>query len=184
MKKYVFISIVAGSSIVVGLISSLITYSIVQKKADAKKKELAEYAFQVHFNDKCETFRTENKYIKDVDISFIGDSLTEGFDVKKYFPEYNVVNRGISGDTTYGVEKRLDVSAYEVNPKVISLLIGANNFDTMLNNYSKILDGFKQNIPETKIVLCSLTSMTDEWARNNHKAIENNNSPKVNNKTL
>jgi hypothetical protein len=30
----------------------------------------------------------------------LGDSITAGFDVSKYFPDLDVVNKGISGDNT------------------------------------------------------------------------------------
>ena len=54
------------------------------------------------------------------------------------------------------------------------MLIGANNFDTMFDNYENILKGFKENLPNTKIVLLSLTSMSQEWGKNNQKAAYNN----------
>ena len=72
------------------------------------------------------------------------------------------------------MENRLDVSVYDANPKVTTLLIGANNFDTMLDNYENILIDFKEKAPDMKVVLLSLTSMTLEWGRNNEKARANN----------
>ena len=33
--------------------------------------------------------------------------------------EINVLNRGICGDTTFGVENRLEVSLYDVNSKIV-----------------------------------------------------------------
>lgn len=105
---------------------------------------------------------------------FLGDSLTEGYDLKTYYPEYNVVNRGIGGDTTFGLEKRLQVSAYDINPKMVMMLIGANNFDTMMDNYENIVISLKENLPNCDITLLSLTSMTKDWGRNNQKAQNNN----------
>ena len=55
------------------------------------------------------------------------------------------------------------------------MLIGGNNFKTMFENYEKILIGFKENLPQTKIVLLSLTSMGGElWGVNNQLAAFNN----------
>ena len=105
---------------------------------------------------------------------FLGDSLTEGYNVKEYYSEYSVLNRGIGGDTTFGVEKRLKESVYDANPKITAMLIGANNFDSMLDNYENILIDFKQKAPEMKVILLSLTSMTGNWGRNNDKAKKNN----------
>ena len=54
------------------------------------------------------------------------------------------------------------------------MLIGANNFKTMFDNYENILKGLKDNLPNTKIVLLSLTSMSKEWGKNNQIAAYNN----------
>lgn len=94
--------------------------------------------------------------------------------MKTYYPEYNVVNRGIGGDTTFGLEKRLQVSAYDINPKMVMMLIGVNNLDTMLQNYENIVVSLKDNLPNSDITLLSLTSMTKEWGRNNGKVQKKN----------
>ena len=169
-KKILIPLLLVAIPITTGLSSYFLTIHCVNK---AHEKELRRIA-QEYYDNKVKQFKEENKTLTDVDISFIGDSLTDAYDVKYYYPEYNVVNRGIGGDTTFGVERRLDVSAYEVNPKVLTLLIGANNFKTMFDNYENILKGFKENIPHTKVILLSLTSMTYQWGRNNQIAQENN----------
>jgi lysophospholipase L1-like esterase len=110
----------------------------------------------------------------DADVVFLGDSLTEGYDVAKYYPQYVVLNRGIGGDTTVGLESRLQASLYDVQPKVAVMLIGANNMGEMMENYESILKGFVQNAPNTKIILLSLTSMSGEWGKNNQLAAYNN----------
>ena len=172
MKKGIIITLAIAIAACVG--TGLATYFVVQHQANERYNDLAKRVFEMHYNERCTLFEEENKHLSNVDVSFIGDSLTEGYDIKRFYSQYNVVNRGISGDTTFGVEKRLKNSAYDVNPKVATLLIGANNFDTMFENYENILQGFKDNIPNTKIVLLSQTSMTKEWGRNNKKAQQNN----------
>ena len=110
-----------------------------------------------------------------MDVAFIGDSLTDMYDVAKYYPDLNVTNRGIGGDTTFDLEGRLQVSLYDVQPKVVVMLIGANNFSTMFENYEDILEGFKENLPNSKVILLSLTSMGgDVWGPHNHLAAFNN----------
>ena len=54
------------------------------------------------------------------------------------------------------------------------MLIGANNFKTMFENYENIVKGLKTNLPDTKLVLLSLTSMSMNWGRNNELACFNN----------
>ncbi len=133
-------------------------------------------AFWEFYNGKIEGFEKENEEFKGkgVDVVFLGDSLTDGYNVKEFYPEYTVLNRGISGDTSVWLEERLDVSLYAVQPKVAVMLIGANNMDTMLENYESILKSFKENAPRTKIVLLSLTSMSGEWGKKNQLAAYNN----------
>jgi hypothetical protein len=69
------------------------------------------------YNSKLESFKQENLEYKNksVDVVFLGDSLTEGYDIEEFYPEYVVLNRGISGDTTVGLEQRLDVSLFAIS---------------------------------------------------------------------
>ena len=126
--------------------------------------------------EKIAAYEAENEKYADyeVDVAFLGDSLTDGYDVKNYYPDYLVSNRGIAGDTTVGLEERMQVSLYDLKPKVAVMLIGANNMDTMMDNYEDILRGFEENVPNTKIVILSLTSMSGEWGKKNQLAAYNN----------
>ena len=113
-------------------------------------------------------------------VAFLGDSLTDGYDLAKYYPQYITSNRGIGGDTTYDLEGRLQTSVYDLKPQVAVMLIGANNADTMLENYEDILRGLQENLPNTKIVLLSMTAMGGEhWGRKNQQAAFNNVSIKL-----
>ena len=174
MKKAVLITLLIALPATCGTGAFLVTHYVEQSKAKKQRTEIAQSAFQLHYSDRVALFKEENKHLSNVDVSFVGDSLTEGYDVKSYYSEYNVVNRGIGGDTTFGVENRLDSSVYDVNPKVVNLLIGANNFDTMLQNYEFIVSKIRTNEPDAKVILCSLTSMTGIWGHNNEKARSNN----------
>jgi lysophospholipase L1-like esterase len=60
------------------------------------------------------------------DVVMLGDSITEGVDWQELFPSFKVLNRGIGGDTTEGVLKRL----YEIinrEPQQVFLMIGIND---------------------------------------------------------
>lgn len=170
-KIIIAILCIVAVLLIVGLLF-LFLKVIPEKKA---KKEWRQH-LEEYYNYKVSQYVEENKKYEDyeIDVAFLGDSLTDGYDVAKYYPQYKTVNRGIGGDTTVGLEARLDVSVYDLKPKVATLLIGANNMDTMMENYEDILKGFKENIPDTKIVLISLTSMSGDWGRNNQLAAYNN----------
>lgn len=144
-----------------------------------QRKEKKEWEKQVYeyTQNKLAAYEAENDLMGDyeIDVAFLGDSLTDGYDVKKYYPQYAVSNRGIGGDTTFKLEARLKTSVYDLKPKVVVMLIGANNFATMFENYESILKGFQENLPDTKVVLVSLTSMGGElWGKNNQLAAYNN----------
>ena len=130
----------------------------------------------VYRASKIATYTSQNEQYNDyeVDVVFLGDSLTDGYDLEKYYPQYTVLNRGIGGDTTFGLEERLQVSLYDTKPKVAVMLIGANNFKTMFDNYERILQGIKTNVPNTEVIILSLTSMSREWGKNNQLAAYNN----------
>lgn len=142
----------------------------VQKKKEHQQAVADYYAMKVAL------YAQENEKYADyeVDVAFLGDSLTDGYDVAHYYPQFVTANRGIGGDTTFGLEDRLQVSVYDLKPKVVVMLIGANNMETMFDNYENLLIGLRDNLPKTKVVLVSLTSMSMEWGRKNQLAAYNN----------
>ena len=172
-KKIIFATVASSILLTIGVsLTYFFAVTLPQKQENEQLlKEMQEY-----YDAKLAMYTEENERYDDyeVDVSFLGDSLTDGYDLEKYYPQYLVLNRGIAGDTTFGLEKRLKVSVYDLKPKVAVMLIGANNLDTMFDNYENILKGFKENLPDTEIVLLALTSMGQEWGKNNQKAAYNN----------
>ena len=161
--------------LLVAVLSSVV-YIYLKKQADERQIAEFQQMMQDYYDGKVAQFEAENKSIVpgETDVVFLGDSLTDGCDLSLYYPEYTTLNRGIGGDTTLGLEKRLDVSVCAVQPKVVVMLIGANNFSTMFENYEDILISLKENLPESKIILVSLTSMGGTWGKNNNLAAFNN----------
>lgn len=153
----------------------ILLFVITITSCNKKEKEL-EKLIQEYRTNKIIKYQEENAKYDDyeIDIAFIGDSLTDGYDVEKYYSDYLVTNRGIGGDTTFDLENRLQVSLYDLKPKVVVMLIGANNFNTMFENYERILKGLIDNLPNTKVILLSLTSMGSKWGKNNQIAAYNN----------
>lgn len=173
MKKKIVWCLILGVFLSVSLTSAYIFGVLYPNQIRQEKWQIA---MQKYYDDKVASFELENESISpfDVDVAFLGDSLTDFYNLNAFYPQYTTANRGIGGDTTFGLEKRLKVSVYDIQPKVVCMLIGANNLDTMFENYESILIGLKENLPSTKIVLLSLTSMGKEWGRNNKKASFNN----------
>jgi len=132
--------------------------------------------YQQYIADKLTAYAAENEACDDyeVDVAFLGDSLTDGYPLEQYYPQFKVTNRGIGGDTTFTLQERLQTSVLDLKPKVIVMLIGANNLPTMFDNYEQILQTFQQELPQTKVVLLSLTSMSGDWGHKNEMAALNN----------
>ncbi len=158
--------------VVIGTCATMYGFHLEELEEDAELERL----FREYTAIKIAQYEIENGSYDDyeVDVAFLGDSLTDGCDLSKYYPEFVTVNRGIGGDTTFGLEQRLGVSVYDLKPKVAVILIGGNNFGTMLDNYEDIIIGIEENLPHTRIVICSLTSMGMDWGRNNQIAAYNN----------
>ncbi len=177
MSKKKKIIIITICSVLATLLLASVLVVFVYVIPEYKKKQEWLEAVEAHRNAKYATYETENaQYASgEVDVAFLGDSLTDGYDVDNYYPQFKVENRGIGGDTTFDLEKRLKVSVYDLQPKVVVMLIGANNFKTMFDNYENIVKGLTTNLPNSKIVLLSLTAMNGEiWGINNELACFNN----------
>lgn len=107
---------------------------------------------------------------------FVGDSITEQFDFRKWLPRRRVINRGIGGDKIggwryYGVLDRLECSVFRLRPARVYLLIGINDmlyWDTpdaeMRKGYAALLDAIRAGAPDTRLVVQSLLPLTGEWS--------------------
>jgi lysophospholipase L1-like esterase len=143
---------------------------------DRREEKEREELIRAYYAAKKEMYAEENERYADyeVDVAFLGDSLTDGYDLATYYPQYLTANRGIGGETSHGLEERLEVSLYDLKPKVAVILIGGNNLGTMLENYERMISAIKEKLPETKIILASLTSMGGSWGHKNQIAAYNN----------
>lgn len=100
------------------------------------------------------------------DIVFLGDSLTEAFDLKHYFGEAHVKNRGLSGDTTYQVLYRME-EIVRAKPKKLFLMIGINDLFNgedeviIFQNIAGIIEQFRQRSPETVVNIQSILPVNE-----------------------
>lgn len=94
-----------------------------------------------------------------MNIVFFGDSLTFGYglhskdrfvNIIKSQKEFNIVNKGVNGDTTTGLLSRIDKDVISISPDICSLLIGTNDFLSRRNvNY--VYDNITFIIKELKL---------------------------------
>lgn len=104
----------------------------------------------------------------DVDLVFIGDSITQGWEDggkdawAKHYGSRKAMNLGISGDRTQHVLWRLDNGNIDgISPKLAVVMIGTNNFED--NSAREIADGveaivakLQKKLPEMKILLLAI----------------------------
>ncbi len=121
----------------------------------------AERIMRQHYEQRSDFFRAHP--VLPGDVVFLGDSLTDGCQWRELFPDITIKNRGINGDTTAGVLKRLpEILANK--PAAIFLLIGTNDLpwyeyrpdSDILADYRHILQTCQRMSPETKIYVQSL----------------------------
>ena len=171
-KKILILSLIALLVLALGFgIWMLVAHLSDKKEMEAQQQLIREY-----YENKYVAYQAENERYADyeVDVAFLGDSLTDGYDLAHYYPQYVTANRGIGGETSYGLKDRMQLSAYDLKPKVAVLLIGTNNLDSMLEDYEDILVGLRENLPNTKIVVVSLSAFGGDFAQRNPLAAYNN----------
>ena len=99
-----------------------------------------------------------------VDVLFVGDSITAGWDRaiwEQNFKPLNAANFGIGGDNTGNVLWRLQHGAVgNLQPKLIVLLIGTNNVGALQESAAQAADGVTRVVqqlqlawPNSKILL-------------------------------
>jgi lysophospholipase L1-like esterase len=98
--------------------------------------------------------------IKSSDTVFLGDSLTESFDLMQFFGRTDLRNYGISGNTSGDLPHRLD-EILKAKPSKLFLMIGVNDLyqgvevEEVFSNIKTILNRFSLETPETKLFVQS-----------------------------
>lgn len=121
--------------------------------------------FSDHYIDRVTTFKNSRK--NNGEIIFLGDSLIEICEWSELFNNSLIRNRGISGDTTYGVLNRLE-EVTGTKPSKIFMMVGINDIgkcrptQSIIEDYEKILNKIKADSPGTKIYVQSVLPINKE----------------------
>lgn len=116
-------------------------------------------------------------------IIFLGDSITDEAEWIELLQNPNIQNRGISGDTTERILRRLD-TVIKNHPKQIYLMVGINDLHMLNKSVKATLDGYKQiliqlqqKLPNTQVFIQSVLPVNNNiyiyWT-DNQKVIELN----------
>lgn len=134
-------------TIVVLLVVNYLIYIYGKKKG---ANDFAQLCFMAGLFGKTEAFANFNKYAKPGGIVFVGDSITQDFNVYEYFPDHLVFNRGIGGDTSKGVLTRLNESVFDLKPSKVFLNIGTNDLELIDDGIDNIYKRIKEIIIKIK----------------------------------
>jgi lysophospholipase L1-like esterase len=123
-----------------------------------------------YWRSRTDLYKKEAKTMDTSRVVFLGNSITEGFDLGKFFPESNPLNRGISGDHIDGLLERFDYSVQSLKPSKLFIMIGINDIGTgdpdslIQSNYQKLLRLILKSLPNTRVYIQSILPTTAIWA--------------------
>jgi lysophospholipase L1-like esterase len=155
-------------------------------KPDEKPVDLGAL-FRMHYETRVRAFREQNALYQNVVL--LGDSITEGFDLPKYFPGRRVLNRGIGADVIgndmpendpRGVLRRLDSSVFDCAATDLFLMIGINDLnsgrsvDQMEAGYRELLRAIRRREPTLRIHVQSLLPTRGGFAERNAAIVDFN----------
>lgn len=155
MKKKILLASLLG-------ICALTTLQAQTKSAD---RTYSTYYYQraTHF---------EQLSVTSKDIVFLGNSITDGAEWSELFENRHIKNRGISGDTTWGVYDRLDV-LLKGRPAKIFLLIGINDIGRgkddqyVVSGIERIIKKIRKESPRTRLYVQSLLPVNPVYGKFN-----------------
>lgn len=134
------------------------------------------YVFS-HYTERSAYFKALPRTMKKP-VVFLGNSITEAGRWNDIMPGKSIINRGISGDISYGVLARLD-EVISLKPKRLFLLIGVNDLkrkipiELIIENYRKITEKLAEESPKTKVYLQSVLPINTDLLIESFKNVSN-----------
>lgn len=134
--------------------------------------------------ERCQRFEHENAMLRKAGVTsrpivLLGSSSIQGMKEKELFPEYWMVNRGISGDrigvTQRGILHRLECSVFELRPRAVFILNGTNDLsatartgeprvEAVVACYLEVLRRIHERVPDAQLFAVSCTPTRDAYA--------------------
>lgn len=113
----------------------------------------------------------KNKDSKSGGVLFFGDSITEWYDIEKYFPNIDIkYNSGVAGSTSESLMWFCDEAVIKYKPSILVMLVGTNDLGNtnmrspreIALNVKKIVDLVKGNLTNIKIIVISTLPCNEE----------------------
>ncbi|MDO4996440.1 MAG: GDSL-type esterase/lipase family protein, partial [Bacilli bacterium] len=102
-------------------------------------------------------------------IVFYGDSITEMYEVEKYFPNYPVVNAGHGGYLSRRLLEEVDEKLLIYNPTKVFMLMGTNDIaysnytnEEIVNNVKEIVNIIRKDRKNVKIYIESIYPVNED----------------------
>jgi lysophospholipase L1-like esterase len=108
-------------------------------------------------------------------ILLIGDSITEGFAPKTLLPEFRIINKGISGNNSGDLLKRLKRDVISHHPDYVFVLIGTNDLaqgftnEEIITNIEIILQTMVQSLVNSTVFITSILPTRNNDPRPNKR---------------
>lgn len=133
---------------------------------------------------RCQEFEAENARLRSAlttsrPVVLLGSSSIQGLDEKKCFPDYWMINRGISGDrigvSGRGILHRLECSVFALHPRAVFILNGTNDLsatartaqptvEQVVETYCEVLRRIHERLPDCQVFAVSCTPTRDAYA--------------------
>ena len=131
---------------------------------------------------------------KDVDLLFLGDSITQGWGDnapwRRHYLPRNAANFGIGGDRTQHVLWRIEHGEIDgINPRVAVLMIGTNNMganapEEIAEGVKAIVAKLREKLPMTKVLVLGVfprgENLARDFVQSHDTAKPSDGPPKVN----
>lgn len=108
-------------------------------------------------------------------ILLIGDSITEGFNIKMFLSEFNILNKGVSGNNSDDLLKRIETDLLAHSPEIVFILIGTNDLAQgfsdaeTISNVKNIVEKISSQLNKCKIYLTSILPTRNNELRPNER---------------
>jgi lysophospholipase L1-like esterase len=149
----------------------LLTPIVAQQPSDAcqpLKQQIAEFETRLRDWPDLARYKASNEQIGEPGkgesrVVFIGDSITENWNLSESFPGKPFLNRGISGQTTPQILLRFRQDVIALKPSVVVILAGTNDLaentgpttlEAIEDNLSSMVELARKN--GIRVVLCSV----------------------------
>lgn len=190
-KKWLF-----GFSITLNILFLLSSILLLPQKGASfylfSNAELRQFANNPNETVKFSNYYLDRKSLFDIlpssknAVIFLGDSLTNRCEWSELFGNQNIKNRGVNGDNTYGILKRLN-QITNLQPQKIFIMIGINDLiakekpDKIIYKYRLILRDINQSIPGTQVFVQSILPVNNrlKLIADNNEIIALNNKIRI-----